>query len=412
MELIKQPFQLNLDNTPEIKSAYAIAQSLNEAGYQAVIAGGAVRDLLLGKTPKDYDIATSAPPEKVLKLFRKTQKVGIAFGVVLVRDFGIATEVATFRTDGEYSDGRRPDKVTFTDAASDAQRRDFSINGMFYDFEEKCILDYVGGLADLKKEIIRAIRDPHERFKEDYLRMIRAIRFSLTLNFKIEENTFNALKLRSPNIVDIAPDRIHVELKKCFSQKISHHTIKILNETGLLQYLFKKADPSSYHLNDHPFNAGGDFTASLCLLNSAETSASAVEAALIAMRCTNEEKRDVKKLFSFKENLLSFSSIPIYEQKRTIRQCDTNRLLFLALNFGAAQNEIDALEHHIKIWKQVDLFSPLMPSGKELIAAGLKSDASMGKYMIELENELLEGNLRTKEDVFQHLESHISKNQA
>src|SRR5690606_33461140 len=157
--------------------ATGIVRRLRDAGHVAYFAGGCVRDELLGLTPKDYDVATDAPPAIVRKLFHNTQAVGAAFGVVLVRIGTSQIEVATFRTDGKYEDGRRPESVQFTTAEEDAKRRDFTINGMFLDPLTGQVIDYVGGQTDLTAKVLRAIGKPDERFAEDHLRMLRAVRF-------------------------------------------------------------------------------------------------------------------------------------------------------------------------------------------------------------------------------------------
>src|SRR3954449_7011506 len=175
------------------EDAIAIVRRLREAGHVAYFAGGCVRDELLGIEPTDYDVATDAPPTRVRELFSNTQAVGAAFGVILVRHRKSVIEVATFRTDLAYRDGRRPEGVQFTTAEEDAKRRDFTINGLFLDPIENRVIDHVGGQEDLKKEIIRAIGDPNHRFEEDHLRLLRAIRFAARFQFEIEQETSAAL---------------------------------------------------------------------------------------------------------------------------------------------------------------------------------------------------------------------------
>ncbi len=187
---------------------------LRDAGHQALFAGGCVRDMLRGFEPKDYDIATDATPEEVLKIFPQGNTVGAHFGVVLVKQDEFSFEIATFRAEGEYRDGRRPESVTFTTPEEDAKRRDFTINGMFYDPAEDRVVDHVGGQADLEAGIIRAIGDPVERFREDYLRMLRAVRFATVLDFEIERHTWAALRVRAPRVTEISPERIREELDK------------------------------------------------------------------------------------------------------------------------------------------------------------------------------------------------------
>ncbi len=205
--------------------AIKIVRTLRQAGYEAYLAGGCVRDVLLGLEPKDYDIATEARPEKVRKLFRRSQYVGEAFGVVLVYiggRFAPGIEVATFRTEWGYEDGRRPTGVNFTDAEHDAQRRDFTANGLFADpLDEKLepvepgqerVIDFVGGRADLENQILRAIGDPNERFREDYLRMLRAARFASRLGFTIDPATESAIRESAPKLTKISRERIGQEL--------------------------------------------------------------------------------------------------------------------------------------------------------------------------------------------------------
>src|SRR5688572_18826647 len=169
------------------EDALAVVRRLRDAGHVAYFAGGCVRDQLLGLEPKDYDVATDAPPDRVRQLFSNTQAVGAAFGVILVRHRKSQTEVATFRTDLKYVDGRRPEGVVFTTAEEDARRRDFTINGMFYDPVEDKVIDYVEGQADLQNRVLRAIGDPEHRIDEDRLRMLRAVRFAARFGLTIDE---------------------------------------------------------------------------------------------------------------------------------------------------------------------------------------------------------------------------------
>jgi poly(A) polymerase len=195
------------------QAAIQIIRRLQRKGYQSLLAGGCVRDMLLGRRAKDYDVATEARPEDVIKLFRRTLKVGAKFGVVVVLIDGQQVEVATFRTEADYADGRHPASVEFAGAAEDASRRDFTINGMFYDPLKKQTIDYVNGQIDLEREIVRTIGRPQERFAEDYLRMLRAVRFSTQLGFAIEPATWKAVCSNSKDITKISGERIAIELE-------------------------------------------------------------------------------------------------------------------------------------------------------------------------------------------------------
>jgi tRNA nucleotidyltransferase/poly(A) polymerase len=200
------------------KFAIEITSRLQEAGYTALFAGGCVRDALLDRKPKDYDVATSATPDQVQQLFgrKRTLAIGKAFGVitVLAPKGADPIEVATFRRDSGYSDGRRPDSVEFTDAREDAIRRDFTINGMFYDPIVEEVIDYVGGQEDLAMKVVRAIGDPDERIEEDKLRMLRGIRFAATFGFDLESNTLAAIQKRAGEISVVSPERIGNELRR------------------------------------------------------------------------------------------------------------------------------------------------------------------------------------------------------
>jgi poly(A) polymerase len=195
------------------EDALAVVGRLREAGHVAYFAGGCVRDALLGLTPKDYDVATDATPPRVRELFPRTQAVGAAFGVILVRQGRSQIEVATFRSDGKYVDGRRPEDVVFTNAEEDAKRRDFTINGMFYDPVEDKVIDYVGGQTDLKNRVLRAIGNADERFAEDHLRVLRAVRFAARFGLIIEPSTSDAIARNVPHLTRISPERIAEELR-------------------------------------------------------------------------------------------------------------------------------------------------------------------------------------------------------
>ncbi len=224
------------------EGAVRIVHKLTAAGHQALLAGGCVRDLLLGLTPQDYDIATDALPEQVCELFRATRKVGAQFGVVLVKQRRRWIEVASFRTDGPYLDGRRPAEVQLTDARHDAFRRDFTVNGMFLDPLAMKVLDYVGGRTDLDARVIRAIGEPAARFDEDYLRLLRAVRFAARLDFPIEPVTLAAIRDHAPLLAKVAPERVRDELERMFSHPARRRAWVLLQECELLPYLWPQAE--------------------------------------------------------------------------------------------------------------------------------------------------------------------------
>ncbi|MCH7994391.1 MAG: CCA tRNA nucleotidyltransferase, partial [Planctomycetes bacterium] len=194
-------------------AALRILEKLRARGHTALLAGGCVRDMLLSIPPKDYDVATDATPKRVVRIFPRSRTVGAKFGVVLVRQYGHDIEVATFRSDGTYSDGRHPDTVVFGTDVEDARRRDFTINGLFFDPIEERVIDHVDGRRDLEAGVIRTIGEPEARFAEDHLRMLRAIRFAARLGFVIEPRTMAAIKCLAQRLGDISTERVWLELE-------------------------------------------------------------------------------------------------------------------------------------------------------------------------------------------------------
>lgn len=227
-----QPISLRED-------ALAIVETLQRAGHVAYFAGGCVRDMCWNLTPKDFDVATDAPPGRVRELFPRSQGVGQAFGVVLVRQGRSQIEVATFRADGSYSDGRRPDDVRFATPMEDAQRRDFTINGVFFDPIANRVIDHVNGQADLETRTLRAIGDPAKRFAEDYLRMLRAVRFTSRFDLALDPDTAAAIRANAHKLPRIAPERICDELRATFASANRLRSVRLMDELGLTQVLLR-----------------------------------------------------------------------------------------------------------------------------------------------------------------------------
>ena len=223
------------------EGARKILSALNQKGYDAYIVGGAIRDLIMGRTPHDYDIATSALPNQIKSIFPCTIDTGIKHGTVTVMDSHASFEVTTFRTDGEYKDTRHPEDVKFiSDVKSDMLRRDFTINALAYN-ENEGVIDCVGGLDDIKNKVIRCVGEPEVRFKEDALRMLRAIRFSVVLGFEIEERTKTAIKKYSILIKKVSAERIREELEKILRSE-NPGGIIMLHQLGLLKYIIPELD--------------------------------------------------------------------------------------------------------------------------------------------------------------------------
>ncbi len=220
---------------PIKEEATKVISKLQQSGYLAYFAGGCVRDLLRDQVPTDYDIATNALPEQVTSLFRKTRSVGAHFGVIIVISGEFAFEVATFRNDGSYGDGRRPESVEFTSPEEDVLRRDFTINGIFYDPIEGSTIDYVNGQDDIESGTVRAIGDPESRFREDHLRLLRAVRFAARFDYQIEENTWTAICSHAEEIKNISEERIRDELTKILTDPNRVRGFDLLVESGLME---------------------------------------------------------------------------------------------------------------------------------------------------------------------------------
>ncbi len=239
-------------------AARRIVEVLRSAGHEAYYAGGCVRDLLLGKTAHDYDIATSARPDEVTALFPRTVAVGAHFGVIMVIEENKPFEVATFRNDGNYGDGRRPDSVTFATAEEDAQRRDFTINGLFLDPVSNEVIDFVGGRRDLEAHVIRAIGDPALRFNEDKLRVLRGVRFAAALGFKIEPATWEAIRAFAGEVPVVSAERIRDELSRIFLHPNRVRGFDLLDASGLLRILLPEVDVLKGCVQPPEFHPEGD----------------------------------------------------------------------------------------------------------------------------------------------------------
>ncbi|HKY08672.1 MAG TPA: CCA tRNA nucleotidyltransferase [Candidatus Binatia bacterium] len=249
-------------------NAISVVERLRQEGFEAFFAGGCVRDMLLHKTPEDYDIATSAHPEDIVRLFSETIPVGAQFGVILVLVDGEPFEVASFRHDGAYLDGRRPSEVRYGTLEEDVQRRDFTINGMLYDPLADRVIDLVEGREDLAQRRIRAIGDPQRRFEEDRLRMLRAVRFAAALDFVIEDVTFAAIQRMAPTISDIAWERIGDEITRILMEGGARRGFELLDQSGLLQVVLPEIEALKGTWQSPDYHPEGDvFVHTMLLLS-------------------------------------------------------------------------------------------------------------------------------------------------
>jgi putative nucleotidyltransferase with HDIG domain len=424
--------------THKEQHAKAIIRTLRKHGYAAYLAGGCVRDKLLGHEPKDFDVATSARAEEVQRLFDYTVPVGAQFGVVLVIHDGIPCEVATFRSDGVYLDGRHPVNVRFSDPREDALRRDFTINGMFYDPITDQVIDYVNGRQDLAAGVIRAIGDPHARFSEDRLRMLRAVRLAARFGFTIEAQTFAAIQELAPTIVDIAWERIGDEIIKILSEKGAKRAFELLSESGLLAVILPEIDAMRGVEQSPDFHPEGDvFTHTLLLLDKldAPTETLALGALLhdVAKPLCQERKghritfyghsekgaemavavcqrlkrsRDTwERVAYLVKNHLRVLSAPEMRAstlKRLLREEGIEELLELvrldALSSSGDLRPYEFCRQKLAELAPEQMTPPRLLTGDDLIALGLPPGPRFKEILTAIEEAQLEGHIQTRED--------------
>lgn len=436
---------------PQAELAQHTAAVLRDAGHTVYFAGGAVRDHLLGKEPKDYDLATSATPTEVQKLFKKSDAVGEHFGVIIVKGTGEAVEVATFRTDGSYKDGRRPEEVVFSTPEEDAQRRDFTINGLFEDPFTGEIIDHVGGLADLKAGIIRAIGTPAERFQEDALRLLRAVRFATITDFQLEKNTRLALTKNAHLLAQISPERIQAEFSRIIGSVNRARGLDLLIETGLAKIFFPELldlidceQPPQWHPEGDVYvhtrialSLLGEAPLSLCLAvllhdigkpatqtwdEKAErfrfnghdaVGAEMTKEILRRLRYSNQMIEEVAFMVSRHMRFMHVQEMRVAKLKRFMSaetfplELELHRVDCDSSN--GFRDNFDFL--HLK--KEEFAQEPLIPkpfvTGRDLIdKIGLSPGPKMGEILRAIETEQLEGRITDKEAALAFVKNHIS----
>lgn len=401
--------------------AVEVVRRLRDAGYEALWAGGCVRDELLGGHPKDYDVATSALPQQVREVFgqRRTLALGATFGVISVlgpREAG-QVEVATFRRDAGYSDGRRPDHVTFSSAEEDAQRRDFTINGLFYDPLSGRVIDYVGGVDDLHARVVRAIRDPHERFAEDKLRMLRAVRFTATFGFELEPETLAAIKMHAREVVVVSAERIAAEMRRMLCHVQRSLAANLLRDTGLLEVIW----PESGSLSADPWQEtlvvlrhldGPAFGTALAAL----VRGSVHEHPTIAIqlgerwRLSNEEIALIHYLLRHEKFALAAPASPWPQVQRMLIEPAAPELV----------KYVRAIEHvlhgatpaadfcHSKLALPRELLDPPpLVTGADLKALGLPPGPKFKPLLENVRDRQLEGQVTSKEDALAYIRTQI-----
>ncbi|QDV17040.1 tRNA nucleotidyltransferase/poly(A) polymerase [Gimesia panareensis] len=411
-----------MKHTEPYQAAVEVVRKLRDAGFQALWAGGCVRDLQLGKEPKDYDVATNALPDEVRHLFgkRHTLAVGASFGVIIVRGHqpDCDVEVATFRTEGPYLDGRRPEHVHFTTAEEDAQRRDFTINGMFYDPINDSIFDYVGGKSDLQLHIIRAIGNPLERMQEDKLRLLRAIRFTATLRFRLDEDTFHAIQTMAEQITVVSPERIAEEMRKMLLHPNREYAMELACSAGLLKpvipelaslwetegslSLWQQTLKRLEILQTHHFETA--FAALLLDLPVAndQQRLETVYQICKQLRFSNHELNLVHWLIEQRESLQGASSFSLSRLKRLLAHPDFPFLLELVEADLRSRNQSLADLEFCRQYRDHTPIEVLNPppllTGNDLIAAGIKSGPQFKELLTQIQDAQLEERIHTQAD--------------
>lgn len=396
---------------PAFGGALKISTVLKKSGFDAWLAGGSVRDLVMGMTPHDFDIATSARPEDVQRLFDRTVPVGAQFGVVIVRMFGFEYEVATFRADCGYSDGRRPDEVRYTDLREDVMRRDFTMNGLVMDAETGRILDLVGGIPDIRDRIIRAIGDPRERFAEDRLRQMRAVRFAAQTGFSIEPETLNAVTACASSIGSVSAERIAEEYRKMLLARDPATGFRLTVQTGLLKHtipeLTGKIDREFTARLLNALRGSGIETMWAAVLSG--TGSENAAAILKRLRRSNSLCDSVRHILAGVEALNSHEFGDPAADKRLIRRplfAEAVRLRkhVLALEDKDPAPIVLAMER-MDEWTDEDLCPVPLVTGNDIIAAGVAKGPEIARLLRWIEDGQLRGEILTREQALDLIKS-------
>ncbi len=419
--------------------AISTLQRLRASAYQAYLVGGCVRDRLLGIMPKDFDINTDAKPDEVLRLFPGSQLVGAHFGVVLVSTSAdVQVEVATFRSEADYSDGRHPDRISFeTDPKLDVLRRDFTINGMMQDPLTATVLDYVGGQADLRAKVVRAIRDPGVRFREDHLRMLRAVRFAARLGFVIEPGTMDAIRREAHFIRKISAERIRDELVRILTEGGARLGFELLEKSGLLSFVLPNVKALQGVQQPPEFHPEGDVWTHILLMldelyhpsptlalgvllhdvakpatfrvadrirfdGHAELGAKMTRDIMCNLKFSNEDTDRVTSLVAhhmrFKDvrqmrlsTLKRFLSLPHFDEHLELHRLD-------CLCSNGYTDSYNYVREKLAELDKVDLRPPRLVTGRDLIQAGYSPGPAFGRALEAVETAQLEGEISNKAD--------------
>jgi len=414
---------------------------LRGAGHQAYLAGGCVRDVLLGVKPKDFDIATDARPDRIMDLFPRSGRVGAHFGVVLVRDVFEQVEVATFRSDHDYADGRHPEQVRFeSDPRQDVQRRDFTINGLLMDPETGEVLDFVEGRADLARRVVRAIGEPDARFREDHLRLLRAVRFAARLGFEIEAATFEAMRRDHALILGIAVERVREELVRILTEGGARRGFELLDGSGMLADLLPEVAAMKGVAQPPQFHPEGDvWQHTLLLLEQLREPSRALALAallhdvgkpgtyrmaerirfdghveegvrvarsiLTRLRCSREEIEQVEALI---DNHMRFKDVGRMKEstlKRFLRMAEFAEHLELhrldAMSSSRRMENYELAKRKLEEYTAEHLRPEPLVTGADLIGMGYDPGPRFSRMLAALEDAQLEGRIGTPEEAME-----------
>jgi poly(A) polymerase len=441
-----QPLLLFMKETAE-----RLVRMLVGEGHVAYFAGGCVRDALLGIEPKDYDIATSARPEEVMVLFRNSRGVGAHFGVILVREGGFDFEIATFRTDGDYADGRRPESVAFSSPEEDAQRRDFTVNGLFYDPIEGRVIDFTGGCEDLEQRVIRAIGDPVQRFAEDHLRLLRAIRIAVRYDFEIEAGTWAAIVTHAADIRKISAERVREEFTRMMLSPGRVRAFDLLVESGLMAEILPEIlvlqgceQPPQFHPEGDVFVHTRlmlsllkeenvtlnvvlavlfhDIAKPACYTFDEEAQrirfnghdkagAEMAEEILRRLKFPNDTVEAVSEMVSSHMAYINVQQMRTSKLKRFMARPTFNEEMELhrvdCLGSWGGLDNFEYLREKEKEFASQPLIPPRLITGADLIARGLKAGPEFGLLLTEVQNLQLEGDLVDREGALKWLSARV-----
>ncbi|NOT00259.1 MAG: CCA tRNA nucleotidyltransferase [Phycisphaerales bacterium] len=386
------------------QTAESIIGTLRHAGHTAYLAGGCVRDMLLGQPPKDYDVVTDARPNDIRGLFRRTELVGAKFGVVIVRLHGVMTEVATFRADGTYSDGRHPDEVVFGGEIEDAHRRDFTVNAIFYDPADHRVIDHVGGRADLDARLIRTVGGPDRRFAEDHLRLLRAVRFAARLGFDIHADTVAAIARHADRLPTISAERIREELKLILTHPTRADGWGWLTSTGLANHLvaglnWPAPERARIAARLASIEGGIGFAPALAVVLRDRSPADA-QSVCRSLRCTNDEVRSVAWLLRSLPRVHDPRSLELADLKMLMADDDFDDLAELLrgdlLADGAGLGPWDALMARARAIPRDAVAPAPFITGEDVLARGVPAGPDIGRILDAVYRSQLNESVRDR----------------